>query len=72
MAEMSKDCALDIDQGSEMACVVCFEISTKALTCPVNGHTFCDLCITLWLAAAKKCPICNIPCKKEDFLPLTR
>lgn len=42
----------------EFTCIICQELFIEATTLPC-AHTFCELCLKLWLKKKKNCPVCR-------------
>lgn len=42
----------------EFTCIICQELFIEATTLPC-AHTFCDMCLRLWLKKKKNCPVCR-------------
>jgi len=50
----------------EFTCVICQELLLDATTLPC-AHSFCELCLRLWLKNEKKCPVCRRKLKVKAF-----
>jgi len=42
----------------EFTCIICQELFIEATTLPC-AHTFCELCLKLWMRKKKNCPVCR-------------
>ena len=62
--EFTKKVASDAKQTviqsmeDEFTCIICQELFIEATTLPC-AHTFCELCLKLWLKKKKNCPVCR-------------
>lgn len=42
----------------EFTCIICQELFIQATTLPC-AHSFCELCLKLWMRKKKNCPVCR-------------
>ena len=42
----------------EFTCIICQELFIEATTLPC-AHTFCEVCLRLWMRKKKNCPVCR-------------
>jgi hypothetical protein len=50
----------------ELLCGICTNVLLEPKSCK-EGHTFCDVCITTWLARKKSCPLDRKKLEKKDL-----
>jgi len=50
----------------EFTCIICQELFVDATTLPC-AHSFCELCLRLWLKKKKTCPVCRRKLKVKAF-----
>ena len=50
----------------EFTCIICQELFIDATTLPC-AHSFCELCLRLWLRKKKTCPVCRRKLKVKAF-----
>jgi len=50
----------------EFTCIICQELFIDATTLPC-AHSFCELCLRLWLKKKKTCPVCRRKLKVKAF-----
>lgn len=50
----------------EFTCIICQELFVDATTLPC-AHSFCELCLRLWLRKKKTCPVCRRKLKVKAF-----
>ena len=49
-----------------LLCIICENVLVEPKSCKA-GHTFCDVCISKWLARNKTCPMDREQLAKEDL-----
>lgn len=62
--EVTKKVEIDAKQTviqtmeDEFTCIICQELFIEATTLPC-AHTFCEVCLRLWMRKKKTCPVCR-------------